>query len=76
MAGSWCKIANIYAKNLQMFMQSPGVLMWYFVIFSEIKRQPVEEWAVFFKQIYWVDILYNLNAILKSTCASDTDFTD
>ena len=59
-------------------MHSPGILetsLGIFSIFSRINRQPEEESGLFLKQNCWEDILCNLNAIHKTTCAFDADET-
>ena len=68
----------VHGINLQILMQCPAVLEAILVIFSNIllvNRQPEKKSALFFKQTYWDDISYSLNAIYKTTCAFDADET-
>ena len=68
----------VHGVNLQIFMQSPGLLETRLVIFSHIlwvNRQPKEEPTLFVRQTYWADILCNLNAIQKAICPYDADET-
>ena len=68
----------VHGVNLQIFMQSPGLLETRLVILSNIlwvNRQPKEESTLFVKQTYWADILCNLNAIHETICAFGADQT-
>ena len=69
MDGSWLKFANIHAKSRGSGNKSSDISK----IFSGVNRQLEEQSVLFLKQIHWADILYNLNAIYKTTCALEAD---